>query len=832
MSLPPYVYVDRRLPDADRVRETLEDRTLTPFGEDERLERLHRVFYPAFRVSFRYETGKGQWFGTEEREDTVFLDGLWADNDAHVSRYAGETDELLNVATGDYDFGDGEGLGPSVLLQFQVDNDTAGTLLPERVADWARQRDAGRGDQADVFLRKLRENYGLPGEFDPAGFDEVTEVTRVYLPFWLAEYRSDDADHSIMLAFRDPEADEAEFKRHGWLSEFVADDPTRLAEYGYDLSLDRVQKQLSRDDRAGAGGGDDAGDGPDGRSPDRSFGGGDGAGGDGEDEIVQPEGVDMDASSLVERQVERGFGDVGGMRTLKETLRHKVIRPLEDPETFEEYGVGVVNGVLLHGPPGCGKTYIAEALAGEVGHDFVEISPADLTSKYMGEPAQKVKELFEIARANQPCLLFIDEIDAIAGTRDGDANMNSSEQQMVNQLLTELEDASEDDVVVMGATNLVDDVDPAIRRSGRFDERVEVPPPDADARREIVEVHLAGRPTADEIDLEGVVEATAGYAASDLELIAENAARKALRAGEAIGESHLLAAAEDASSSIPDWSGPTDADDHVEQPADADLNARSLVDPDPALDFADVGGMADLKDRLRETVIEPLNDPDRFADYGLDVLDGLLLYGPPGCGKTYLATALAGELGHNFLSVTPADLTSKWMGKPAQNVADLFSIAAANAPCVLFVDEIDAIAGSRTGGMNTSEQQMVNQLLAELEDVGDDVVVVGATNLLEDIDGAIRRSGRFDERIEVPPPDAEARREILGVHLRDRPLADGLDWTTVVDRTEGYAASDLELIAENAARAAMRADEPIDTAHLEGAVDRTGSSIEDWLARR
>jgi transitional endoplasmic reticulum ATPase len=824
MSLPPYIYVDHRLPDADKVRDVLDDRTLTPFDEDERLERLHRVFYPVFRVTVRYESDEGQWFGSEQREDTVFLDGLWADNDAHVSRYAEDAGTLLNVATGDYDFGDGPGLGPAVLLQFQVDNDTAGDLIPERVADWARQRDAGRGDQADVFLRKLRENYGLPGEFDPAGFDEVTEVTRVYLPFWLAEYRGETGDHSIMLAFRDPDATEAEFKRHGWLSEFIADDPTRLAEYGYDLSLDRVQKQLS-DDEGRAGRDERGASGTTDRSPDRSFGGEDTAG---EDEVVQPDGVEMDAESLVTKQVERGFGDVGGMDDLKETLRHKVIRPLEDPAAFEEYGIGVVNGVLLHGPPGCGKTYIAEALAGEVGHDFVEIGPADLTSKYMGEPAQKVKELFEIARANQPCLLFIDEIDAIAGTRDGDANMNSSEQQMVNQLLTELEDASEDDVVVMGATNLVDDVDGAIRRSGRFDERVEVPPPDTDARREIVEVHLAGRPTAEAIDLEGVVAATAGYAASDLELIAENAARKALRAGEEIDESHLLAAAEELDSSIPDWSGPTDAEDHVEQPDSADLNARSLVDPDPGIDFDDVGGMADLKARLEETVIDPLDDPDRFEDYGLDVLNGLLLHGPPGCGKTYMATALAGELGHSFLDVTPADLTSKWMGKPAQNVADLFAIAAANAPCVLFIDEIDAIAGNRTGGMNTSEQQMVNQLLAELEDVGEDVVVVGATNLLEDIDGAIRRSGRFDERVEVPPPDAEARREILAVHLRDRPLADDLDWSTVVERTEEYAASDLELVAENAARTAMRADAHIDTDHLTGAVERTTSSLDGW----
>jgi len=830
MSLPPYVYVDRTLPTAEVVRTHLESRTLTPYGEDERLERLHRVLYPAFRVDFEYETSKGTLIGSEEKAETAFLDGLWADNDEHVGEYAGETESLTNVPTSDYDFGrDHAGLGRSLLLDFQVANERAASLLPERVADYEDQVRHGQSDAADVFLRKLRETYGLPGDFDPEGFREVTDVTRLYLPFWLAEYRSEapEEDNAILLTFRDADVSKAEIVDHGWLSDFVSEDPTRLAEYGHEITLDRVQEQLSKDD------GTDDGDRTGGRSggtdhpAERGISPGDGTG-TGDDEVVQPDDVEMDAESLVEPRVERTFGDVGGMADLKETLRHKVVRPLEDPETFAEYGIGVVNGVLLHGPPGCGKTYIAEALAGEVGHDFIEVSPADLTSKYMGEPAQKVQELFEIARANQPCLLFLDEIDAVASARDGEG-MNSSEQQMVNQLLTELEASTDDDVVVMGATNLVADVDPAIRRSGRFDERVEVPPPDADARREIVDIHLAGRPTDEEIDLEPVVEATVGYAASDLELIAENAARKALREGVDIGTDHLVAAAEAADSSIPEWDGPADEDDHVEQPDGVDLEARSLVEPNPTRDFEDVGGMGDLKSRLRETVIDPLENPEDYDEYGLDVLNGLLLYGPPGCGKTHLAGALAGELGHGFLEVTPADLTSKWMGQPAQNVADLFAIAEANAPCVLFVDEIDAIAGSRTGGMNTSEQQMVNQLLAELEDVGDEVVVAAATNLVDDIDGAIRRSGRFDERVEVPPPDADARRAILRVHLRDRPVADDIDWEPVVEATDGCAASDLELLAENAARRAMREDAAIRQAHLEAAVQGTESSIADWV---
>nr|WP_245180524.1 ATP-binding protein [Halomicroarcula amylolytica] len=549
--------------------------------------------------------------------------------------------------------------------------------------------------------------------------------------------------------------------------------------------------------------------------------------------VVQPEGVEMSAEGLVDPNPDRSFADVGGMSELLSTLNHKVVRPLEDPETFEEYGIGVVNGVLLHGPPGCGKTYVAGALAGEVGHSFVEVTPADVTSKYMGEPAKKVEELFAIARANAPCILFIDEIDGIAGSRDGDSDMNASEQQLVNQLLTELEGIAEEDVVVVGATNLVEDVDGAIRRSGRFDERVEVPPPDPEARREILHLHLAGRPVAEDLELDSVVEETAGYAASDLELLAENAARAALRADEPIGTAHLQSAADDSATSIPDWVDPADvAEGGVVQPDGVDLQAANLVEPNPGRDFSAVGGMADLKARLEGTVLDPIENSDAYAEYDIDVLSGLLLYGPPGCGKTHLAGALAGELGHSFLEVSPADVTSKWMGEPARNVADLFAIARANAPCVLFIDEIDGIAGSRRGSMNTSEQQLVNQLLTEIESAAEaDVVVVGATNFVEDVDEALRRSGRFDERVEVPPPDATARREILEVHLRNRPVAKGIDWDAVVEPTAGYAASDLELLAEDAARHALRADSHITQAHLETAVRETHSSIADWGGR-
>jgi len=834
MGLSPYIYADRRLPDEATVRATLDERSLTKFGDDEQLERLHRVFYPAFRVDYRYETGEGKLLGTEEKTATALLDGLWSDNDKALAQYVDGTGDLVRRATSDYDFGaDTPRLGRSVLMQFQVPTGEAESLLPRRIEEY-RDQQAGT---ANVFLRKLRESYGLPGDFDPDGFKGVTGIERCYLPFWLAEFHSPHSEDIALVSFRDPDADESTMRRHGWLSSFISEQPRRLATFAYEADPDRVERAIR--ERVGQSSSDSGGDRDAGGGSTRDESGGaptvnrespsdDGA--EGDSEVVQPDGVEMQAESVVDPDPDRSFADVGGMSDLLETLNHKVVRPLADPEAFEEYGIGVVNGVLLHGPPGCGKTHVAGALAGEVDHAFVEVSPADVTSKYMGEPAQKVEELFEIARANAPCVLFIDEIDGIAGDRDGDSNMNSSEQQLVNQLLTELEGIAEEDVVVVGATNLVEDVDGAIRRSGRFDERVEVPEPDAEARRSILELHLAGRPTAEDLDLGPVVQATAGYAASDLELLAENAARKALREDAPIGTEHLEAEAEDSSTSIPDWIDPADAaEGGVVQPDGVDLQATNLVDPDPGRDFTSVGGMDELKERLQNTVIEPVQNSETYDEYGIDVLSGLLLYGPPGCGKTHLAGALAGELGHSFIEVTPADLSSKWMGEPASNVADLFEIARANAPCILFIDEIDGVAGSRRGSTSDNQQQLVNQLLTEVEGAAEhDVVTVGATNFVEDVDSALRRSGRFDERVEVPPPDATARREILKIHLSDRPIAEGVDWDAIVGPTEGYAASDIELLAEDAARHALRDGSEIQQQHLETAVWETHSSIDDW----
>ncbi|WP_137289946.1 AAA family ATPase [Natronorubrum halophilum] len=845
--IPERIETDRSLPPAGAISHALESHAARAVGPDARLTRLHRVFYPVFRVEYCYSGSGGlPWSDRTDRGATL-LDGLWSDNHAALQRYRSGTDSTETVSLEPYDFGHDEaGLGRTVLLDFQVSTQRARRLLPDRLEDVAES--AAFGDPKSItasFADQLRETFGLPADLDPGSFQGITDVTRVYLPFWVCEvYRPDERD--FIGAVRDRADTRADGdSRHEWLSAFFREDKSRLARYTHS-SIRRTTEPSDasgRDDRADTDDGgatspadtsdevdDDSGSEVDDRKvEDRSSEDSTSPGNDAterradRDDAVQPEEADLDAETLVDPSPDRCFGDVGGMIELEQTLRRSVVGPVQRPDEFREYGLDPVSGVLLHGPPGCGKTYVAGALAGELDYAFVEVTPADLSSKYMGKPAENVQDVFAIAEANVPCVLFLDEIDAIASARESQSS--TSERGMVNQLLTELENVG-DDVLVLAATNLVDDVDDAIVRTGRFDERIEVPPPDEPARREILRIHLEGRPLVGDLDLDPVVDRTAGYAASDLEYIATDAARRALRSDERIAADYLLAAADEVDSSVPDWAGSALRDGKtITQPDGVELNARSLMTAGVERDFDDVGGMDPLKDRLHETVIDPFENADRYAEYGLGVTGGILLYGPPGCGKTHVAGALAGELGVAFLDVSPAELTSKWMGKPAQNVADLFEIARQNAPCLVFVDELDAIAGARGGHDGASQRQMVNQLLTELEALDGEVVVVAATNRLEDVDDAVLRSGRFDERVEVRPPDASARKAILEVHLGKRPVADDCDWSEVVDRTDGYAASDLALLADNAARRAMHDGDPVRERHLLEAVSELSSSL-------
>ena len=549
--------------------------------------------------------------------------------------------------------------------------------------------------------------------------------------------------------------------------------------------LDEVTARAGADESSGAGDWtpDDL---PDAPSLD-----GEGTDGDGEasTDADPPSGTETDPSArYVQPAPDLDFDDVVGLEAAKSELRSQVIDPFTDAETYDAYGVGAQQGVLLHGAPGTGKTHLARCLAGELDLTYLEADVGSVDSKFVGEGSQNVAQVFEEARAHRPSLVFLDEIDALAGER-GAGDQHHESQKMVNQLLSELSDLDED-VLVVAATNHPDDVDEAMLRTGRFDAKIEVTAPGPDARVALLDYHLDA-PTAP-LDDETVADATAGFVASDVEEIARRAARAAAtRAREDEGESRVteadvLAAAEGV------------ADDRSE--------VGSFVESPPDLEFDDVAGMDGLKERLRESVIEPLESPEYYEEYGIDVATGFLLYGPPGTGKTHVTRCLAGELGINYVGVDASDLVSKWIGEGAENVAAMFDEARANQPCLVFVDEIDALASDRESGrQQKSERQMVNQFLTELSAVAesdDEVVVVGATNQRDRVDDAMLRTGRLGDQIEVPAPGADARVGIFYQHL-DAPHAD-LDDAAIAEETAGLVASDLEAVATEAAMRAMR----------------------------
>jgi SpoVK/Ycf46/Vps4 family AAA+-type ATPase len=482
------------------------------------------------------------------------------------------------------------------------------------------------------------------------------------------------------------------------------------------------------------------------------------------------------------------FDDVVGLDEVRSELRRQVIEPFTDADTYDEYGVGAQQGVLLYGAPGTGKTHLARCLAGELGLTYLEADVGSVDSKFVGEGSQNVARVFEEAGAHRPSLVFLDEIDALAGER-GAGDQHHESQKMVNQLLSELSDL-DDEVLVVAATNHPDDVDEAMLRTGRFDAKVEVTAPGPDDRVALLDYHLDA-PTAP-LDDEAVASATAGFVASDVAEVARRAARAAAtRAREGDGETRVTEA---------------DVLAAAEAVADDKSEVGSFVESPPDLDFGDVAGMDGLKTRLRESVIEPLENPEYYEEYGIDVANGFLLYGPPGTGKTHVTRCLAGELGIDYVGVDASDLVSKWIGEGAENVAAMFDEARANQPCLVFVDEIDALASDRESGrQQKSERQMVNQFLTELSAVAesdDEVVVVGATNQPDRVDDAMLRTGRLGTRVEVPAPDADARVGIFYQHL-DAPHAD-LDDAAIAEETAGLVASDLEAVATEAAMRAMQ----------------------------
>ncbi len=480
------------------------------------------------------------------------------------------------------------------------------------------------------------------------------------------------------------------------------------------------------------------------------------------------------------------YEDIGGLDEELEQVREMIELPLSEPELFRRLGIEPPSGVLLYGPPGTGKTLIAEAVANEVEAHFEVIDGPEIVSKYKGESEERLRETFERAVERAPAVVFIDEIDSIAGARDEDADM---ENRVVAQLLTLMDGLEAGErVIVIGATNRVDVVDPALRRGGRFDREIEIGVPDEAGRREILDVHARGMPLADDVDLDDLAARTYGFVGADIRSLTTEAAMRALRARENREELSVRRADFEAALAAVDPSA-----------------MREHVAETPDVSFDDVGGLEEAKQVLREAVEWPLSYGPLFEATDTEPPSGVLLYGPPGTGKTLLARALAGESDVNFVSVAGPELLDKYVGESEKAVREVFDRARQAAPAIVFFDEVDAIAGVR-GDAGEATERVVSQLLTELDGLTENpnLVVLAATNRRESLDPALLRPGRLESHVEVPAPDAEARRKILDVHAEGKPLSDDVDLDELAADTEGLSGAQLEALLRAASMRAIR----------------------------
>ncbi|MEF8787408.1 MAG: CDC48 family AAA ATPase [Haloarculaceae archaeon] len=508
------------------------------------------------------------------------------------------------------------------------------------------------------------------------------------------------------------------------------------------------------------------------------------------------------------------YEDIGGLDDELDQVREMIELPLSEPELFTRLGVDPPKGVLLYGPPGTGKTLIARAVANEVDAYFDTISGPEIVSKYKGESEERLREAFEEAEANAPAILFVDEIDSIAGARDDDADM---ENRVVAQLLTLMDGLeSRDEVIVIGATNRVDAVDPALRRGGRFDREIEIGVPDETGRREILDVHTREMPLGEDVNLDRIAARTHGFVGADVASLAREAGMSALRRD-------------------PEDLRVVRADFETAMASVEPSAMREYVAESPTETFDDVGGLDDVKERLREAVEWPLSYGPLFEAAATDPPAGVLLYGPPGTGKTLLARAIAGESGVNFISVAGPEILDRYVGESEGAIRDLFERARQTAPTIVFFDEIDAIATAR-GDTHEVTERVVSQLLAELDAVADhpSLIVLAATNRKDALDPALLRPGRLEQHIEVPTPDKAARREILEVHTADRPLADDVDLDALAAETAGFSGADLASVLRVASMRAIRevaADiDPAEAVERAGDVTITADHIEQAMA--
>ena len=499
------------------------------------------------------------------------------------------------------------------------------------------------------------------------------------------------------------------------------------------------------------------------------------------------------------------YDELGGLKNEVKKIREMVELPMRHPELFDKIGVEAPKGVLLYGPPGTGKTLLAKAVAGETNAHFVYLSGPEIMGKHYGESEERIREIFTQAEENAPSIIFIDEIDSIAPKRDEVSG--ELEKRIVSQLLTLMDGMkSRGKVVVIAATNRPDSIDPALRRPGRFDREIEIGIPDDEGRSDILSIHTRGMPIDEKVDLKQISKITHGFVGADLEVLAKEAAMRSLR--RIIDDEKIDLGEDKISSEILQKIEITSEDfrDALKEVRPSALREVQVQIPNVSWD--DVGGLDELKEELREAVEWPIKHKEAFDYVDVQTPKGILLHGPPGTGKTLIAKALAKMTESNFISIKGPELLSKWVGESEKGVREIFRKARLAAPCIIFLDEVDALVPRRGSGGSESHvtESVVSQILTEIDGLEElhNVLIVGATNRLDIVDDALLRPGRFDRIIEVPNPDAKGRKNIFEIHTKKKPLSSDVDITKLVELTDGFSGAEIAAVANRAAIAALK----------------------------
>src|SRR5512136_575788 len=499
------------------------------------------------------------------------------------------------------------------------------------------------------------------------------------------------------------------------------------------------------------------------------------------------------------------YEDIGGLQEEIQRVREMVELPLRHPELFQRLGIDPPKGVLLHGPPGCGKTLLARAVANESEANFYSINGPEIMSKFYGESEARLREIFQQAQQNAPSIIFVDELDAIAPKRE--EVTGEVERRVVAQLLALMDGLSgRGNVIVIGATNRPGALDPALRRPGRFDREIEIGVPDKQGRYEIIQIHTRGMPLAEDVDLKKLADMTHGYTGADLSSLGRETAMKALR--RYLPQINLE-----------EERIPPSVLDKMQVTMEDFTNAYKEITPTamrevyieiPTVHWDDIGGLEEVKEDLREAVEWPLKTPEIFDRLGIKPPKGILLYGPPGCGKTLLAKAVATESAANFITIKGPEVFSKWVGESEKAIREVFRKARMAAPAVVFFDEIDSLVPRRGLGFSDSgvSERVISQLLTEMDGVVslEDVVIVAATNRPDMVDPAVLRPGRFDRLIYVPEPDEKSKLEIFKIYTRNMPLGKDVDLMQLAASAKNFSGADIDAFCREAAMVALRKD--------------------------